>query len=1451
MHKKIIFLIIAIFLSGILISCSKSSSPEFQYNDKFAPFSIFHLFDGYPALKAAWDSVPGSTGNAKLADMMNEDIVTGAEFMKIVSFLMDKADDNPGLELLDDLKSTIGFVNSTSVRLYGNSSLNNNNPIGSFFASDDDDPAKMVEYFYSMLDELTNDVGGTSPKVSASMMGMTEQLLDYVLAKSDSDIKTSIDDFMDDLTDPDFKGNFSDLMDILAPLMAIADYPMWIHEGSIPGEDSLETNYNLMKEGPSINSELGNTAKGVNMLLSGMFDMLNGETIDRESMYDLFDNLNKVLSNPETIKKLIWNMSNYFTPGGFKYKDLKTGNNDVDQYIYSTSSAQLYSDSNLSATLRELLTAAGDLFLRDDRRSSLGYRPGTTSTDYPLAYTLKNVKKAYINWDTAQIKESIYDLLRVDMFGRDRKNDPNAFSASFLEHLLYLGSIGINFGFEHKANANEVTDNPVYDAYSTVLREHGHGRQIGYVTLNDVLFSIQSQKNPLAGVGNYELGFEEVDVNNEATLVNKGRNRTFRSKNNFTSDNRAQYKFAFSVNYPAAWFLTGPTIGDFGVGKDLNGGNVKGGAGVDEFIPYSPTGKAINDMTSYTFAAVTRTCWEGEGPYYYKDPSAPTVTKNGFTGKKYLRPDGRIYALVNNSGEYFYPADGGNDIDEDSEGHSDGQRENRYRATWNTDYYMIEQEHLQQGETVKYYVPIEKEGPNDYLGRSTIEASVAPFETNPDGTKKYLAQCRSYSEIIPENYAGRGCASQEEAMFRNYQFLMNEKKIAFILPFWAAGEPQVLFNSDLVRAGIESAVFQVLEANGLSGFGAARKFRANNVWAKANTNGTSNVPGDYRMIVMAMPIRAELYLAGIWIVDPIGLTKATSAQVYSDILGKGSGLPGALAHNIYAISRFGLPRSPKISSGTNYEHYLIGSQKVSNPNGTSDVGFSTSDDIWKKRNSLMPLFVALMAPMFDKSYYNSRSDYNNALLKMLEGLSWLVKPLIYFNYDIGSEPGYTEFKGVAKNSWQVRVKGYGNSSYESEYKVKFSQSLVSDWDIYKNQSETIPPETAWFGSWKALNYYTPADIPTLISVLTDSDTSSNRSNRDQRADGLLGKLVAYPEFPNRPSVTEMPLNWKLSDKSSNAIDKICAGLEQLTTGMKGSKARGTEINEKMSLNDSFYLGYKAIKQLDPPEWRFKLRPRLGVPAKYIDLDLDDLLNRVIGKTPDKGLNKYRDDNAIYFDGKPVWTDITDIKPGKKYGDGAVDGLYMITNEFLVKNVNGSNHSISGYLFDILDVMAKHKLMADQVKGLQYTLAKLLAYFDGSKWVIQGDDSFNMLFDLLHVALPNIDTAMAEYADMTYGKDDPDRKGKVYKSLLKSMQIGSKNDALVAWILATATSEPYLSRDVLTELEMWLESDLISGTNTVFYSTMAEMLLKMGEMVAHSPSGGEFYSIYDQYGFQAN
>lgn len=1409
-----------IFISFVIFSCSNAKIPDFQTNDPDAPFNIFHLFDDYPALKAAWDSVPGNRGNTLMADMLKEDIPTGAEFMHILSYLLERADD-PGLGLLEDLKQTMRVMIDTDQRLYGHSGNNAGDPIDSFFAKDD--PVTLVNNFYSLLDEVTTGVEGGALKVGASVMGMTRIILNYLLTKSPAEIEEAMSDLMDDLKGAEFRDTFADLMDLAAPMMAMTDYPMWVHTGADPGLDSLEIDYTDMQPGESVNSGLGNSARGVNYLLAGMFDMLYGEAVDRETMYDLFDTLDDAVSDKEIIKKFIWNMSNYFTPGGKTYGALQTGNTNVDTGIYNTSSGQLYSDADLSVTLRELLTGMGGQLLRDDRRSSFGYRDGITSKGYTIAEFLKTVKKCYINWDTAQIKESIYDLLRVDMFGRDRRSDPEALSASMLEHLLYLGCIGVNYGYEHKADANEVKENDTYDPYGTVLREHGHGKQIGYVTLNDVLFSIQSQKNPLAGVGNYELGFETVGQD----VVNKGRTRTYRSKNNFTIAERDRYKFAFSLNYQASKFLTGPIVGDFGVGKALNGGNVNGDGGnvIDGYMPYSPNGKAFKDMTSFAFAAIIRTCWKGEGPYYFKDPSAPTATINGFTGRKYLRPDGRVYALMDGSGKYFYPPDGGDDIDDDG----DGQRENRYHATFKTDYYMIEQEHLGKGEERKYYVPIEQEGPRDYLGRPTVEASTA------DGPR-----CRTYSEIVEEHYAGRGCASQEEAMFRNFLWLQNEKKIVFILPLWAAGEPPVLCSlvkkyfpaidcDDFpIKAGIESAVYQVLEANGLSGFGAARKFRANTVWAKANTSGSSNIAGDYRFIIMATPIRHELYIkllgVGTWITDTIGLTKATSAQVYLDILGKGGGLPAPLAHNIYAISRFAFPRSPLVTRGTNYQHYLMGSKNIANPDGTSDEGFSTSDDIWKKRNALMPLVVTMLAPLFDRSYYYSITNYNNALLKTLEGLNWIVKPLLYFNYDIGGT-------GVAKNSWQTRVYGYGNSVYESEYLIPHARALVSDWDIYKNQAETIPPETAWMGSWKAQKYYTPADIPTLFSVLADSDTSPTRSNRGQRADGLLARLVAYTEYPNRPAVTETPREWKLTDKSGKAIDRISVALEQLTTGMKGAKGRGTLINEQLS-NGTM----ARIKQLDPPEWRFQKRPRIDDGSKYVDLDLDDIMNNVIGEAAGEGLNKYHDTDDNYASGGAVnWTDCAEL----------VDDVRDLLGKFVLKK---GPYCVSEHLFDIIDVMAQHRVDAAQVKGLQYALAKLLAYFDdgSDRWAVQGDASYAMLLDILTVALPNIDTEMGRYA-----AEGGDTKGQTYLNLLAAMKNATAMGALVPWIVDTVSINPYSSGDFLRDLSRWLDSDLLNAPNTKFYSTLGTMLLEMGDVIGVAPSAEGLQMIYDHYGFQSN
>ena len=261
-------------------------------------------------------------------------------------------------------------------RSYGHSDNNSGNPIDSFFATED--PTILMDNFYSLLDEITTYMGGDTPKVGASVMAMGQQIFDYMLTKTPAEVEDTMGDIMEALTedvDPadgtaDFRVTFADLMDLAAPLVSMADYPMWVHEGADPGLDYLETDYASMNSSDSDNSELGNSAKGLNYLLSGMFDILNGETIDRDGMYDMFDSLNDVLADPTTAQKLIWNIANHFTPDGYHYGTLQTGFTNIDTNVYNTDSPQVYSNADIRETVKEFLTASGPLFMQDKRRGS-------------------------------------------------------------------------------------------------------------------------------------------------------------------------------------------------------------------------------------------------------------------------------------------------------------------------------------------------------------------------------------------------------------------------------------------------------------------------------------------------------------------------------------------------------------------------------------------------------------------------------------------------------------------------------------------------------------------------------------------------------------------------------------------------------------------------------------------------------------------------------------------------------------------------------------------------------------------------------------------------------------------------------------------------------------------------------------------------------------------------
>ena len=199
----------------------------------------------------------------------------------------------------------------------------------------------------------------------------------------------------------------------------------------------------------------------------------------------------------------------------------------------------------------------------------------------------------------------------------------------------------------------------------------------------------------------------------------------------------------------------------------------------------------------------------------------------------YYRPNGRVYMLktVDAPYLYVYPADGDDrevswNVDNAADlsayytemGISGRSRErwNRYRSKWYSDFYMIQ---VVDDSFTTWYITPEKTAVGN-SDRDSLEAG------------RFI-----FSEIIAENDAGRACASHEEAIFRNYQWVMTEKKFAIVVPL-------ALHALGVANGGC----FQTVEAMESPVVTGCRKYRANrSVWAVANnTNDTSPYPGDYR-----------------------------------------------------------------------------------------------------------------------------------------------------------------------------------------------------------------------------------------------------------------------------------------------------------------------------------------------------------------------------------------------------------------------------------------------------------------------------------------------------------------------------------------------------------------------------------------------------------------------------
>ena len=582
-------------------------------------------------------------------------------------------------------------------------------------------------------------------------------------------------------------------------------------------------------------------------------------------------------------------------------------------------------------------------------------------------------------------------------------------------------------------------------------------------------------------------------------------------------------------------------------------------------------------------------------------------------------------------------------------------RMEHYKQSWRSDYYM--------GKRGDDYYTI------GYNHNGDLEIYIIP-----QGTP---ASSLVVDELIADNGPQRLCASQEEAIFRNYQFFFADRKFVLVMPIYANA-------LDMGTA----VIFQVMEANGYTGFMNGRKYLGNQVWAKKRDRGRSTIPGDYRMC-----IRVEN--GGV-----LG-SLINEEGVYNDTIDHGVAFNAVFPHNAPVIYRLGFPRAPMMNHGEDAEgspiiDYLVGSRE-----------FEVGDAIWQQRNATLILLQALWGALHhhtEKGYEPTRSGMS----AFFDMVTYLAKPLFYFQKNDGDWP---------RVCWKPRLEDGHNY-------------LKSSAEFYGNGTSM----TDWYGSQEERHYYRPAKIQTLLTVLIDSDPYAETP---KRCDGLLASLTAETSprlltpllsllqrmgddtFNDETPFTDSPESW-------GPRRQIFYGLEQIVTAVRLSKAPGTQLNENKTVGLTF------------PSWLFAQGPPdTPTGLRDEDLYLDWALDWIIGEDASdtqkgRGLANYPDAKTTDKD----WEELTDtvklleafLQPESPY---AITGLLCDLLDSLYAKPEPYN--------------------SEDLAGLLYALGRIFSRYDSGdhRWKIQGESGFDTLYQLFRTQLPAMHATLKDETGKTW------------------------------------------------------------------------------------------------------
>jgi len=1369
LNKTAAMLLLPLLL--VFISCS-SGEMGFQKNSPDPDYYLFGLLEDYPALEDAFHDVDQHTFNTLMADGVNVDLDCTVDILPITPDVID-----PLTALLGDARSILGRV------IYQDQGDHPDDPYN-YYAKD----------FYAFSDDLAAFTAGSAEDITEIL----RKSMGYIEYAHVDDVEDVMSDLSTLLRNPDM----ASLMDVLQ---------------EAGGKLLLQANSSMEYEGNSI--DLGNATRGVDSLLSGLRDISYNDAAARQRLFDIIREMNDLFSAKvgpenkhfnEVLRELLINIEDYATVGGQVYS------NNTDYY---QDNGSIYVNTELRNGLKEMWPSLVSLFIKakgswePEEMPDWSVLHDPENGESPLEYLTRKLYDLKINCDIDfedyKLENSLSRMVEYNAYGEERNSA--SYKVSYLDHMVYTLIASYDFGYLTRKGGD---DNEPYDnAQDGRCEARRHGLPSGgIITINDSLYTMAShakearsntQNCTIGWLGAYNLALDcransqtwngdtggllsSVDITNGA----QG-SYIYRHKNPFNSNNAGNYKYYQGYDFPTLALFSGFSAGDAGI---PNGGqtgiiptsnNTTVGTNNDFRTYYPYTGNGLGELNTgrFTMGWIARACWEGEGPYYYADPDAPMVSfdvdLDGVADSCYVyyRPDGRIFALVSkpslsdsSTWKYMYPYDGGNDaIDPDDpygESSAYRQRENRYRASWDTDHYLIKSDYINYyddennapGGWTGYYSPASvcgTTGMNKYKMHS-LQGTTGRNQNGDDiDASTTQAGALRFWEKISEGDPVRECASQEEALYRNFQWLMLEKKFVFVMPMRSFVHIKATAAWCInVHLNIDSPVFTIIEANGMAGIANARKTGSVGTWVKkgdegialghAQPNGAnygdSHEPADGRLWAI---VKEDSSYKNIPIVGTDG-DYVDINTIWNTILGTGKVLPEAIGDNLAPIARMGFLQPELVESN---------SPEIGNP----------SSDTWYNRIKLLPVVVALAGDLHQKSYYKAPDDpndhwYNFAEMDKHKYPLKNVRDLIAMLASPQFKYYKTPYSGAPEGWWVPEV---NNRAGEGNYAF-LTPSIING----------------------GVDYGPRSDLRSVVQVLTESEGSDTAL-----ADGLIpalaktemvSKLMSFLQTTGDSTGIYSDVNKTSSDYTQwGARRKVFYGLEQVFTSIKSSRGVATERNY-------FNLLY--------PDGMFTTRE--------VDVNLDSLLDELIGSDPlGKGLAVFVDhreeSHPDYIEGYN-WDNYYKLTEGigellsKK---GSTSGEYCITDNL----VNVLESTLSS--FNATDA---------QLKGVRHTLGSVFTEYDDAqgKWVYPQD-----LKNILTVHLPDIlDAYQGHHQNLIFFANS---------MLMK--------DGFIEYLLANLDSR-YPAEDVYTQLHAFLGNELVCLPDSALWCDLNELLISFVDMI---------------------